>query len=384
MALTARRWGLYFVLGGTVICSAVWSYSATSNPEAAARVWWANQFGHANAAILRIADQRLSGASQTLRVLELRDSLLRENPVTHTARIEFDGAWPPAAEAALSAAFDSVVRASPAAPDVDIRLVIVLRGETPSNLHPSGIWFLTPAATDGQTCLVQAYPQRWNVEGLQNADERPPADNRRTVLDMLGPCLFYKAFGRPGPLVEQWLQATGYRFALGDWSDDRGRFEDTAGMAQSATALALLRRLLNIDRPWTPRVSLEDRACAHLPRQCRGLLNVEPSALSTIGRTPFGPRGWRDESEWLMSGLVRAMGFARFQRFWRSPLAPAQAFAETMGMPLEQWTSQWFRARLTRPRFGPVIPATPAVLGLALAALALGAALIHSQRRQVS
>lgn len=184
----------------------------------------------------------------------------------------------------------------------------------------------------------------------------------------LSPCAFHAAFGPPGPHIRRWLVSRRYT------------------MARSLTWLAGVREPRA--RPWdyeVERLGLP-RVQTTLPRWLVGvwgqylappywmgkdalhcLTGDDASCLRTvidtalIGRTGGWPREATGRAPALggepppsmatarlvgghyLSDLIADMGRERFQRFWRSELPLAEAFRESFGTGMAEWTGRWAR-----------------------------------------
>jgi hypothetical protein len=354
-----------------------------------------------------VADLNLRSASRALAVLEERDAVLRTDRRGTPSVMTFQGQLPLAARTAMAAAFDSVVRElQPRSPDVVVRAVVIADTTGPRATFPDGVWYLTPAATDGHSCLVLIFAPAYEVRSLGQAD-RHPSENRSVARRLLGLCAMYAAFGRAGPDVERWLRQHDYLFAQAvNWQAARPPIDQPLDLVDSTGAVQgsvvqLLALLFRDDAGAFGRTTLRERGCAHHDLDLCRLWYLEPEIRSISSISPLGPSygiartGYWDsdwgywnpdwiESHWFLSDLVRDVGPDRFARFWQSSQPLDSAFATSMGLSLAEWTHHWMRSRLERPRFGPGLPFATVAVGLLLVGLLLSAAGFSAARRQVS
>lgn len=224
--------------------------------------------------------------------------------------------------------------------------------------------YLLPDSTDRSTCIVfQEY--------ARIARQRPG----------LGLCAYYAAFGNPGREIGRWLAARDYDLAiLPLWSRAR-----TPGSGQ---------RLLERDQPWfwwqVYRHQPAGVACLAGRREgCRSAVmggpqpGHDPSHLVLIDR-----RWWRRPpalagGERYLADVVRSVGHERFLRFWNSELPADSALAEALRMPVGDWTRRWQADFVPQIQLGPAPAAGSALLGLLLAAAAMGIVLRTVPRREV-
>jgi len=392
MALTTQRWGTLFVLGGATLAVAAWPTPRTGT-----------RFGEPTPAILsrRIidrADRKLTLATRALTVLQQRDASLHGR--ASGSSITFHGHLPVAAQQALAEAFDSVlVEIQPRSANVVVRVVVIADSARRAVDDPGGIWYLSPAATDGRTCLVLRYVDVFAFGSVAAAARRSRLENRDGMRQLIGLCSFYAAFGPAGPNVERWLREQNFLSAQeANW--ERGRppidalrpeyIRDATGRTTLSIGDFLVALSAGLQGP-PDRATIRQRACAHgdLGR-CADFV-LHPAVMAA---PPLGPDysvaatgDWQPtwiEPRWFLADAVRWAGGERFARFWRSPLPLDSAFADAMGMPLDRWTSDWLRSRYSRTRFGPGVPTATWILGVLMAGLAAFVALVLAGRRQVA
>ncbi len=202
-----------------------------------------------------------------------------------------------------------------------------------------------------------------------------------------GVCTYYATFGLPGRDVARWLATWRHLPAMGsDWSgaEPEERYAEWRGYR----------------RTWLDPGFL-GCAAGHRMRCRRAIWNAPnrdvwpwmlarfaaPDVLSFdryrfygfyADRHGLGPAG----QEYL-GDMVGRFGRERFRRFWTSDAPLEQAFADAMGMPLDEWTMQWARTYVGAFRTAGHLPWGSAALSLVLAAALVGAAGLYAGRRQV-
>ncbi len=295
----------------------------------------------------------------------------------HDVVVLIHGALPDSAQRAFRSAVDRVWQRTHPTPGA--RLVVFL--DVTKRFYMTR--YVLPSALDGRTCTA-ALTLDWSVQWLRN----PPVIERGQNLEpwlfeQLGPCLYYVAFGQPGPHIEEWLRARSYQLANGaDWEGP-------------PPTLRLLDEPNGLDLA-VSEMSFDALACTdgQLPR-CRSTISSEgfwgpiaprfrsPEVSGFLRRT-YWPRNFLGEDRYL-STLVHRMGRERFGRFWRSPAPLDSAFALAFGESIDRWTMEWARSVVPDlPPLGPAPRAQAVLFGLALAALVLMLALSLVGRRHVT
>ena len=235
--------------------------------------------------------------------------------------------------------------------------------------------YFLPLATDGARCLAHAVLTRIPADWY-SVDVEP------RIARVIGPCAFYVAFGKPGPEVENWLEAVDYAPAMNPvWT--------TGGAPLKRYDAAETESLLD----WY-RVDLV--ACAAGSRDScrRGLFESEydvpwlrydllyrlpgVETARVFYRLRLGPNAER-----YLSDLLTEMGDERFARFWTSGLTLDSAFVDAFGVPIEDWTMRWARAQVGSPRRGPLVPVSSALQALLIAGVIVAGSALWATRRQV-
>jgi hypothetical protein len=251
------------------------------------------------------------------------------------------------------------------------RLIVILDASE----RPARHAYVLPSTLDGRTCAA-FIPLGWSVAWLRRPATSAEGSNLEPWLrDAIAPCLFYSAFGQPGPAVEAWLERRAFTpISTADWS-------------------ALPAPIPGIGRPGVNLLSssatFDALACLDgRPARCRrALLSPLPSdgqpRVSGVVRRSRWAWSFPYEDR-LLAALVHQMGRERFTQFWRSPAELEPAFAAAFGRPLETWVTDWARGIVPGlPPFGPAPRPHAVLFGFALAAGVLAAVVGLVGRRQV-
>ncbi len=325
----------------------------------------------------------LISAQYELERLTLRDSLIvkvedadRGSPDRPLLVVE-EGV-PPHVREAVSRLLEKPL-ASPALADSGRLFVAVVwrRGPSELRLLPYGLGDLThflPRATDGRTCL-SVLAARWSPAGEQIGFQyfRWVAD---TAAAILGPCVYYAAFGQPGSSIEKWLQATDHVAArLPVWATT-----NRPPAPYSGYWLSSMRRL-------SPHLL----ACAAGRKSMcrRGLLGEvrrdvyerpRPGHISFHKIRQARPLG--DNHYRYLSDLLTEMGEERFASFWTSELSADSAFTSAFGLPLEDWTMKWARSQVGKPQVGPRVSLEAALWAPLTSVLLVAATMVYMSRKR--
>jgi hypothetical protein len=324
-------------------------------------------------------DRAFGQARDALRDVQFRDSLgraLRGAPASASpVHLVVVGPLPESSRRQVRVALERLWQRLEPAPGARIAVLLDARPR----------WFRTtyvlPEVLDGRTCVASIsrdYSVRWLFEP---ASGEIGSNLLPWLRDALGPCLYYAAFGRPGPAIKAWLTARAFTPAytadweappqtLGDLEDlDRASYQQLiSGMSFDALACAdgdLLRCRRALLEPLG-----EGRAP---PQRVAGFVRYSYWAFNVPGENRF------------LANLVHEMGRERFARFWGSSAPVDSAFLQAFGQPIDGWTARW-AGDIARdlPPFSPAPRPIAVVLGLALAAVAAAAAAVYVTRRQVA
>lgn len=394
MALTWWRWLVAAVLGCAVIGALVVHQSVTP---------WrpADPVGYELATQRTAARRHARAAAERLRVLELRDSLMaRAGDRTAPMQVSFDQALP----ARIRTMVDSLIRiARSHRPDrggVPLNVVVVLdtmstiRGvpRTPSTTEFD--YLLPGTASNGPCVSMVRLSRTWLRAFLPSVYAVRYANGEDQKDLFLGPCVYYAAFGAPGPHIAEWLRARGWRFARsGTWSRAQNRDFGTLVASED---------LFDI-QTWffRTRTTPHAQACATGDLgACRaaffdttayrwlpwggGILSDGPASDWWPDANPSDARfGLGPAEVHLLADMERWLGEARFERFWTSSLPVEQAFAQAAGIGLDEWTREWAQGMYgVRPR-GAEVGGGSIVFGVLLALIAIGSAVVVARRRRV-
>jgi hypothetical protein len=265
-----------------------------------------------------------------------------------------------------------------AAPASGARLLVLLDPVK----RASAPLYVLPGALDGRTCAA-SLTLDYHVGWLRREAATAAGTNLEAwLVEEIGLCLFYGAFGRPGPSIEAWLVERSFTVAAtADW--------DAAPRSVSARESPQMPYIL------FSNMSFDALACidGQLPR-CRSAVAYGESEgvlshprvprVTGVARRTFWPRSFALDEHYL-AALVRDMGRERFAAFWRSPGPIDSAFQSAFGQSVESWTAGWARAFV--PDLPPLSPAPrpiAVVLALALGAIAVAASAAVVMRRQVN
>jgi hypothetical protein len=241
--------------------------------------------------------------------------------------------------------------------------------------------YVLPDSTDRSTCIVTA---------------RLPyfAQSRRYMRQdqllywagtTLGPCAFYARFGVPSRRVQQWLGRRSFDVAV-----------SARWFAASRTDRMLPFLLLDYrTRGWwwggIYSYPFSTVACfAGRKAVCRRDLaggDAGPDGPLPGIVVPSDPWDVRKirliGAESFLSDVARAVGEDRFQEFWTTSLPVDSALTLALHRPVGEWTVAWQRRVSPAPPLGAAVHPLDAVLGIALALLLVGLAMLGQNRREV-
>ncbi len=320
---------------------------------------------------------RLATARRQLAVLEKRDAVLsrmsRETTDPNEPVIFAHNAFPTPLLEAMETELRAVWRRNTS--NNGVRLAIDADYVT-DNQSPTGVWYLLPHATDGSTCLISVTAgSRQSVlldEGARPADVLEIFGWANSI--SRGPCIFYAAFGTPGPDIERWLDSRNFAFArLADWDTEQQPSDQRVTTVGVDALLGLLRTRGTVGI-W------DAMACAGgRQERCRAIMLADPGPQLSSSRYSREPRMpgyvavnrrayvFRNATAHFLSDVVREVGLDPFREFWTSDLPVDQAFASVVGRDIGEWTSDWLAERIGRQDFGPGVSG-PGLLAVALLA----------------
>jgi hypothetical protein len=349
----------------------------------------------------------MTRAADRLRLLQVRDSILRETTKRDTDRLSvvIDASF----SEAIARQLDSLIRDrwARAAAGRSARTVIaaVLDSSTvvggavrPRTIGSTSITAFLPDSSAHTPCVsILRIPMPISA--------RTPTSFRRdliapeTIGALLGPCLYYAAFGTPGTSVARWLREGGWRLAhVTDWHALPPTFAPPPRLVYTRlpSSNAVIPSFAYQPRLWTSTSGL---AClAGEPGRCmsalvpRGRDDADTlwrrRIVSTTGaderafRMPRARSALGPSEGWLLSEMVRTLGKERFAAFWRSNEPLADAFRAATNQSLDAWVHDW-AVRMYGPLpIGPGLNQSAAFTGAGflIVAMILAAAVARVRR----
>lgn len=333
------------------------------------------------------AARQLSEATDRLRLLTLRDSVVRalasRSAISEDSLVfVVDPGLPAKVGAALRGLMTPLwARATDGASQV--RGVVVVEVDTGyvwrganSGRSWTRVSHVLPEATDGRTCISHVAVGVRDARRIAESGRLTAELVERFRAELLGACGFYAAFGNPGEGVREWLARQAYLpAARSSWVfvplwdhefDPRwlhfGYVECAAGRLESC-------REILWKRPGDDR-----RSVRFTEFDVPGVVVGSPFF---DWRDPLGPRG-----PTYLTDMVAHYGRERIARFWTSSAPLEAAFLEATGEPMSVWTQQWARAFVGVPDVGTRTRPRAALLSMVLVVAAVGAAGALSRLRQ--
>jgi hypothetical protein len=375
MAFKLRTW-LIAALGGCALVAL--AYLPPAEHEFSAR-----RVGSTSLSRLRSHLQR---AYIDLHRLQVKDSVLslaNEAPAYSQGIpvLILDPGLGPETRANVERALKEPLKAlEPLAPDVALAVAIVVDTVPPARGGPilggGRTRYFLPRSTDGTACISVISLSAPDAAELRRALTWYSRAKPDTVGALLGPCGYYRAFGRPGRHVEQWLDGHDYVVAQRlEWATGGPPLRSDAGDDHL------------VGRWWSTL-----HGCAAGNRSvCRAAVLQEdrasrggPSGVARFRYWAFFSRNLGPNAGRFLSDVIAEYGRDRFALFWSSEEPVETAFAAAMGTTLEDWTMKWSRAQVGDVRTGPAPSGSATMLALLLSAALVGATAVIARRRQVS
>ncbi len=398
MALTLPRWIVAVAIGGIAVWYSLF-HVARQAPSSA-------RFAPPTPSAVTVARNAMSLAADRLRLLRIRDSVMHESAVHRTGSLSvlISASYGDA----LSRQLESLIRArwSEAGAPTGIPLVIaaVLDSATVVDgaLRSRQPWVplitaFLPDSTPNAACVsilrVPAPPTAASPRNFRRNLLAP-----QTVSSLMGPCLYYAAFGRPGAQVAQWLSGNNWRMAQAtDWRSAppaaAGPIMPNARIRENGKSFAGYDARFGTSTTGLACLAGEDGRCAQavLPARRANEDSVwRERVVSTTGANDavFGlPRGRSTigpADGWLLSEMVRALGQDRFMSFWRSSEPVPDAFRGAAHQSLDSWVHDWAVRMYGPVPVGPGLGALDALYGVLLLIGGCLVALRVSRGRRVS
>jgi hypothetical protein len=201
--------------------------------------------------------------------------------------------------------------------------------------RPADVWFALPEVTDGERCVVLVRVRVPSVAQITHLRER----------SLLGPCAYFAAFGKPGPSVHRWLEATNYRAArYPDWDKPRAPAVDAAAVYSLGPKSS---RCLT-GKSGGCATALRTTGASGAPSRV-----IDGNSSGDGGRRRTVMLG--DASPRFLADAVRELGSDRFAQFWTSSAAIESAFAGAANVSLDDWTARWLERSYGKQHGRPVI-----------------------------
>ena len=216
-----------------------------------------------------------------------------------------------------------------------------------------------------------------------------------TAPELLGPCAYFAAFGKPGAAVGHWLETVNYAPAiLPTWVRDPP-YRDVAKVYRTRQTLPSLYRYSEYRYADLYPCASGDRARCRsavlastqeflsvrynielATTRPRGVISAYRYAWARTHPLGLGVRSY-------LSDLLAEMGNDRFAQFWASDTQVDTAFANAFGLPLEDWTMRWAQEQLGTPLRGPATTSGALAQALALATLFVTLGVMYGARREI-
>ena len=400
MALTFPRWMVAAVIGAAAVWLALFRAPHRSAAPSAVQ---SDPF--AGNAAADVAGRGMAQAADRLRLLQIRDSILRETAKTRAAGLtvligaEYDP---------IGHTLDSLLRErwTTAAPSSQARVVVAAVLDSSSVVSgavrprvwsaPSITAFL-PNSSAGSPCL-SVLRLSYVIDARSSQSLRRDLFAPETIGALLGPCLYYATFGAPGTRIAQWLRDGNWRIAhVTDWQVPPPPLRPLLSARQLLEARDVPTFVYQ-PRSKTSTVGLaclagEAGRCVEAVQPARGSDADSMWKRSVVGtrgatelafRMPWSRTALGPSEEWLLSEMVRTLGKERFAAFWRSNEPVAAAFQAAANQSLDSWVHDWaVRAYGPLPT-GPGIDRSGFAAGAILLIVAVGAAAAVARSRRVS
>jgi len=228
--------------------------------------------------------------------------------------------------------------------------------------------------------------------GLAITNELSETDNVRPRTTLLGECAFYLRYGLPGDGIRQWVESGGAFHAIEQAGAGRPPQLPTWEQLRAPFGFGLVGMT---NRPIEADQCLagDGEACGWLLANpgykdrisANDLAVAAASPATSLGSYRSGDVSWtsRYSGMYLLSDLETEMGFAAFDRFWKSEAAFDVAFEDAFATDPGSWMLTWLAqsTRIYPP--GPGLPRSATSGSMLTIALLLGIAWSFQRRRRV-
>jgi hypothetical protein len=402
MALTNKLWAVLAAAGCVLIWLALlFRFDASGGPKTDVDDPLAG-WRPPKPSPLAIAERRVAAANDRLRLLEIRDSLVRLAGGRGAFFVTVDSRLPAETHDRIAKLIQqhwgalAISGARPVVVAVVIDSAVKPHGLPIPDRYAYAVPINTfiPSANTNGSC-VSVLRLRFNpaFNSQPNRQFRATLSSTETIDALLSPCAFFAAFGEPGPQVRDWL--LGSQISVGkfaEWNEASGPWKpalDTPGYGLNIAEVMALAS----DPTWRLRkyVAPQGIGClAGEPRLCATTVlqtgratddsswsaNVVTSSGTSLRSfylpqhpTPLGP-----SDGWILSEMVRTLGRDRFEKFWTSALPVAEAFHQASGEDIQDWTRRWAVRTYGPAQVGPSMSNLGLGTGLVIVLLGLGGA----------
>ena len=337
MRLTIGRWVV-----SILACCALVAAIALPLPKKATTTWF-GQFPTSMSSSVEALTAAAADLNDAVRDYRVTQGLARWKAHKSSDAVQIDAATPaPVADFMRTVAEDAWRRAGTRASANHAAIFVyfdtstITRVGSPNNRRTAeprlfaDVWYALPGITDGERCVVLVRVRVPAVEQLKQIRDQ----------SLLGPCAYFAAFGKPGPAVHQWLEATNYRgVRFPDWDKARAPAIDESPLY---TLNPEASHCLTGEASGCARALNRYAVAGPAVRVVDGNTSAERSRRRTLHLGEASPR--------FLADAVRELGPARFTQFWASSAPLDSAFASAANVSIDQWTAQWLERSYGKPQ----------------------------------
>jgi hypothetical protein len=244
--------------------------------------------------------------------------------------------------------------------------------------------YLLPDSSHRSSCIVLLPAAYWGRSLLAGRLPSPIARFQAWLQNGLGPCAFYAAFGSPGGEIGRWLSQRNFDLALYPRWGKVDRTQSEPSQTPSTSDQSQNRWF------WMEAYRLPPSAIGCLAGRdssCRAAVLGKAGAGDSVLHMVTTSRWWLGQAlvggDRYLADVREAVGARRFREFWNSELPVDTALAAVLRTPVGEWTRRWESGLAPVIRLGPAAPLTAVLLGLLLAAGAVGWVARTVARREV-